>query len=138
MAKPITNEKRADIIKHMEAGESKDTISKWLFVCKRTITRVWNKFKVTGSYEALPQNSGRKPLVSEDTMKKVVSKIKEQSDITLLEIIEEFNLPISESALCKRLIKLGLTYKKRLSFQMHKSVKMSQKNENFGKKNNQT
>ena len=36
MAKPITNEKRADIVKHMQAGESKTDIAKWLFVCVRT------------------------------------------------------------------------------------------------------
>ena len=47
MAKPIPSEKRADIIKHMEAGESKKNISKWLFICERTITRIWNKFKTT-------------------------------------------------------------------------------------------
>ena len=50
MAKPIGTEKRADIIRHMEAGESKGDIAKWLFVCVRTVTRVWNKYTSTGSY----------------------------------------------------------------------------------------
>jgi hypothetical protein len=44
MAKPITNEKRADIIRHMQAGESKENIAKWLFICKRSVTRVWEKY----------------------------------------------------------------------------------------------
>jgi transposase len=58
-------------------------------------------------------------------MAEISARIKEQPDITLLEIIDEFKLPISESALCKRLIKLGLTYKKRHSTQTHKNEKTS-------------
>lgn len=127
MAQPISNEKRAAIVKHMQAGESKENIAKWLFVCKRTVTRVWNKYTEAGSYEAAPRNSGRKPLVSEETMNLVVLKIKEIPDITLVELINEFNLPITESALCKRLIKVGLTYKKRRSIQNRSSEKMSLK-----------
>ena len=115
MATPISNEKRADIVKHMQAGESKENIAKWLFVCVRTITRVWKKFTDTGNYEPEPPNSGRKPLVSDETMDQIVSKIKEKPDMTLIELIEEFNLPISQSALCRRLIKIGLTYKKNSS-----------------------
>ena len=124
MAQPISNEKRADIIKHMKAGERKENIAKWLFVCVRTVTRVWNKFNTVGSYEAEPRNSGRKPLVSMETMGLVVAKIKETPDITLLELIDDFKLPISESALCKRLIRLGLTYKKRRSTRKRSNEKM--------------
>ncbi|MEG2105175.1 MAG: hypothetical protein RRY79_00025 [Clostridia bacterium] len=45
-------------------------------------------------------------------MNLIVSKIEKTPDITLKELIDEFKLPISEFALCKRLIKLDLTYKK--------------------------
>jgi transposase len=113
MAKPISNDKRAAIVKHMQVGENKENIAKWLFVCVRTVTRVWDKFNATGNYEAAPQNSGRKPAVTPETMEKVVLKIKEMPDMTLLELINEFDLPLSQSALCRRLIKLGLTFKKR-------------------------
>ena len=116
MAKPISNEKRADIIRHMEAGESRADIAKWLRVCSRTISRVWNKYTTVGSYEPKsPNNCGRKPMVSDETMEQVVSKIKETPDITLLELIYEFDLPISQAALSKRLINLGFKYKKNAS-----------------------
>ena len=116
MANPISNEKRADIIKHIQAGESEENIARWLFVSKITVTRVWNKFLESGSYEPKPLNRGRKPLVTEETMDKIVAQIKVQPDMTLLEIIDEFNLNISESALCRRLNKLGLNRKKKLFF----------------------
>jgi len=120
MPKPISNEKRADIIRHMEAGESKENIAKWLFVCIRTIMRVWNKYTTVGSYKPKAPNSGRKPMVSDETMNQVVSKLREVPDMTLLELIDEFNLPISQAALSKRLINLGLTYKKNASSTLSK------------------
>jgi len=127
MAKPISSEKRADIIRHMQSGKSKAEIAEWLFVCVRTITRIWDKYTRLGSYEPEPQRSGRKPLVSDETMGLVMAKIKEIPDITLFELIEEFDLPISQAALSKRLIKLGLTYKKRRFIQKTGNAKMSLK-----------
>ena len=32
MPKPISNDKRADIVNHMQAGENRDDIAKWLRV----------------------------------------------------------------------------------------------------------
>ena len=120
-----SNEKRAAIIKHLQAGESKKEIAKWLSVSVRTINRIWNKYLKTGSYDPEPLNNGRKPKVSEETMDRIMLKIKEQPDITLAELIEEFELNISQSALCRRLKKLGLTFKKRHSIQMSKNVMIS-------------
>jgi transposase len=127
VGRPISNEKRADIIRHMEAGESKESVAKWLFICVRTVTRIWNKYRTLGSYEPEPQRSGRKPLVSEETMNQVVEKIKVQPDITLSELINELGLPISESALCRRLIKLGYSLKKRQLIQQGETARMSKK-----------
>jgi transposase len=123
MAKPISDEKRADIIRHIEAGKRRADIAEWLFVCLHTVCRVWRKYKSTGRFEPEPPKSGRKPLVSRETMGKVMSKIRETPDITLVEMIEEFDLPISQAALSKRLINLGLTYKKRRSIQARGSAK---------------
>ena len=105
----------------MQAGESKEDIAKWLFICKRTITRIYNKFQKTGTYKPQPLNCGRKPKITNQTMNNIVEKIKQQPDITLQELIEEFDLKISQAALCKRLIKLGLTFKKRRFIQVNKN-----------------
>jgi len=53
-------------------------------------------------------------------MNAIVKKIKQQPDITLKELKEAFDLKISQAALCKRLKKLGLTFKKRHSTQVNK------------------
>jgi len=125
MPKPISNEKRADIIRHIEAGRSRAEIAKWLFVCLHTISRVWTKYKKSGSFEPKPQNSGRKPLVSDEVMDRVAAKVRETPDITLSELIDKFNLPISQVALSKRLIRMGYKYKKKRSIRVAATEKMS-------------
>ena len=63
MPKPISKEKRADIIKHVEAGENKEDVAKWLFIELRTVNRVVKRYNETGSYESLPKGGGQKPLI---------------------------------------------------------------------------
>jgi len=121
MPKPISNEKRNAIVKHIQAGESKQDIAKWLSICTRTATRVYNKYLQTGTCKPEPLNCGRKPKVTNQTMTAIVEKIKQQPNITLNELIEEFDLKISQAALCKRLKKLDLTFKKRHSIQANKN-----------------
>jgi len=112
MPKYISQEKRTDIIRHMQAGRSKREIAEWYFVCIRSVTRIWNSFINTGKYETKVSNCGRKPLVSKETMGRIVSKITEVPDITLVELVEEFNLPITFQALSTRLLNLGYSFKK--------------------------
>jgi transposase len=50
--------------------------------------------------------------VSEEVMDKIELRIKETPDITLVELIKEFELPITYQALSKRLLKLGYSLKK--------------------------
>jgi len=124
LGKALSNEKRADIVRHMEAGQSKENIAECLFITDKTVERVWKRYQETGSYEALPHAGGRKPLMTEEKMGQVVLKVEEVPDMTLLELIEAFNLPFTESALCRRLMKRGLTFKKRHSTQMGENEKM--------------
>jgi len=51
-------------------------------------------------------------------MDQITQKIEQQPDITLKELIEEFNLQISPATLNKRLIKVDYTFKKRVSIQI--------------------
>jgi len=124
MGRALSNEKRADIVRHMKAGQSKENISEWLFITVKTVERVWRRYQETGNSEALPHAGGRKPLITEEQMEQVVLKVEQMPDMTLLELIEEFDLPFTESALCRRLIKRGLTFKKRHSTQTGENEKM--------------
>lgn len=134
MSEAISKEIREKIIIHKQSRVKQSDIAKCLIISESTVTQVWRKYRQSGSCEALPKNSGRKPLVSDETMDKIVDKIKEIPDITLAELIDAFELVISVSALCRRLIKIGLTYKKRHFIPKNNNVKKSSKNARNGKK----
>ena len=54
IVKPVSNDKRADIVAAKQRGEPVVVIKKWFNVSDSTISRIWNKFKKTGSYEPVP------------------------------------------------------------------------------------
>jgi transposase len=68
-----------------------------------TVTKIWKRYKTTGSTQPKPRTQERKPLVTQQTMNQITQKIEQQPDITLNKPITEFALPISQAALCKRL-----------------------------------
>jgi transposase len=106
----------------MQEGKNTKDVAKWLLVSIRTVERIWRKYQKQGHYQPEPLNCGRKPLVNKTTMDKVVEKIQEHPDITLQKLIDEFKLPISQSALCRRLRKLGLTFKRRHATHPNKQI----------------
>ena len=118
---PISKRDREIIVKHKENKEKNENIAKWLFVSVSTITRIWKLYQQTGGVETKTHKAGRKPSISKDEFELIAAKIDEQPDITLNQLIEEFELKVSEGALSKRLKKEGLTFKKRLSIRKNKS-----------------
>jgi transposase len=110
---PISDRERESIVFHKRNGEKNTDIAKWLRVSVSCITRIWHRYTTLGIYTPKPQNSGRKPLVTQEQMNMVLSKIKDKPDITLSDLIDDMSLGISASALCRRLSSLGLTLKKR-------------------------
>jgi transposase len=121
---PITKRDREIIVKHKQNKEKNENIAKWLFVSVSSITRIWKLFKETGDLEPKTGNAGRKPILSEEELQEIEKAIENQPDITLLEMIDKFNLDITESGLSKVLKKRGFSFKKRLSIQKNKKEQM--------------
>lgn len=119
---PISKEKRELIIKHKQKTESQ--IAEWLDVSTRSVRRIWKLFVTIGDISSNMENSGRKSKISTELTLKIIAKIEEQPDITLLELIDEFSLDISESGLSRILKNLDFTFKKRLFIQKNKSERM--------------
>jgi transposase len=119
---PVSNEIREKIIQHKQNYVNETDIAKWLIISQSTVTKIWALHKTTGSIKPRPRTQGRKPLVTQQTMDQITTKIDNQPDITLKELIEEFNLQISQAALSKRLTKLDYTFKKRLFIQKNKKT----------------
>jgi transposase len=97
-----------------------------------SVTKIWGLFTKTGSYFPSERTQGRKKAFSDDVQASVLTKIEEQPDMTLLELIDFFDLKISESGLSKKLCKLGYSFKKRQLIQPNKREKTFKKNEKNG------
>jgi transposase len=133
MPKPITIEEREKIIKHKQNNENEADIARWLFISESSVTKLWALYKKTGSCLPNYKNCGRPSKLNDTQITQIKTEIKKTPDITLLELIDKLNLPISESGLSRMFKKLGLTFKKRCSMQQNKTTKTSKRNVNNGK-----
>jgi len=113
MPAPFSNDLRKRIIEAKERGDTVARIAKEKGVCESAVVRICRLYRHTGSYEPRPHSLGRKPRLTPEQLEKVKARIMEQPDIGLLELIEELQLPLCESALCRIVNnKLGLRRKK--------------------------
>jgi transposase len=121
MPKPITNQEREKIIKHKQNNENETDIAQWLFISQSTVTKLWAKYRKTGTYLPNYKNCGRPPTLNQTQIEQIKNEIKKNPNHTLLEIKETLNLNISESGLSRVFKKLGLSFKKRRSMQTAKN-----------------
>jgi putative transposase len=122
MPRPLSNDLRKRIIDAKLRGDTEDKIATEKEVNKSTITKLWALYKETGSYEARPNPNGRKPALSSQQLEQIAKRIKQQPDITLQELIDELNLPVCVSALCRTVKnKLELHFKKNSTSQRTKT-----------------
>ena len=125
MPQPLSNDLRKRIIEAKLRGETEEKIAREKEVNKSTVTKLWALYRQTESYEARPNLGGRKPALLPEQLEQITGKIKEQPDITLQELIDEFNLPVCVSALCRTINKkLGFRYKKKRFMLPNKTVRM--------------
>ena len=122
MPNPIPKETRENIIYHHKNGAKNTEIVKWLRVSQASVERIIRLHREGKSIEEKSYKRGRKPAFCESIMNKITAKVKEQPDITIGELIAEFKLSISVSALSRKLIKKDLSFKKRHCFQKNNSV----------------
>jgi transposase len=113
MPAPLPIELRKKIIIHKQNGEKESDIAKWLLINKSTVTKIWRQYREENTIENKVHQRGRKPAFGSEKLEEITSKIREQPDITLEELIDHFELDISVSALSRKLSKLNLTFKKR-------------------------
>lgn len=97
-------------------------------VCVRSVERVWADFESHGKSETKVHNSGRKAMITPEQKEKIIAKIEEQPDVTLNELIEKFDLKITEGGLSKYLKKLDYSFKKRQLIRQRKTGKTSKRN----------
>ena len=113
MPAPLSAEMRGKIIAHKRNKKKESDIAKWLSVSESTVTKTWYQYRDSDSFESKLSTRGRKPAFRQDVMDKIIAKIKVQPDITLEELVKEFDLGISISALSRKLKNANFNFKKR-------------------------
>jgi len=135
--KPISNDKRQNIIEAKQRKENVASIIKWFNVSASSISRIWNKYLKTGDYSAIPY-TGRKSDISEEKDDEIRNYINKNNDATLEEMVEALSINLTVSGLSRHLDKMGLSYKKRRYTQMDESDPMLSKNVRVGKNSKKT
>ena len=118
--RPVSDDKRADIIAAKERKESAELIKRWFNISERTISRIWNKYKKTGNYNSTPY-TGRKSKLTKQQDEQIRDIITKTPDITLNELIDKLSLDLTEGGLSFHLKKMNLTFKKRRAMLMDKN-----------------
>jgi len=121
--RPISEEKRADIIRLKSDKKSEKDIAYWIGVSVGTVRTIWSMFTHTGEISA-QSYKGRKSKITDEIAEKIIAKFEEEPSTTLKEMIELFNLDMTEGGLSKWANRHDLSFKKRLYIQKHKTGKM--------------
>jgi len=119
--RPISNEKRQIIIEAKKRGETEKTILNWIpDISRSSITKIYKQYQTTGNHKPKPYKGSKSHLTKEQD-KQIRDKIQKTPDITILELIDELQLDLTQSGLSRHLKAMGLTFKKRCSMQMDKN-----------------
>jgi transposase len=113
MPKPLSQDIRKLIIYHNKNGAKNTEIVKWLNISKASVERILYLYREESTIEAKYYNGGRRAAFCDAKLNKIREKVREQPDLTLEEIIEQFHINISKSALSRKLINSDLSFKKR-------------------------
>ncbi len=109
---------RERVVRAFEVGEMTDHEVAALFgIGEATVHRWKRRHRETGILDPLPHKSGNPPRVTPEQWQLVQQIVKEESDLTIPEVAEEFwrrsGTKVSCSAMGRTLRQLGLTRKKR-------------------------
>jgi transposase len=111
--KAYSKEFRERVIAAKERGEAPLSIAKRLEVSFNWVYSLLRRYLTTGSYEALPNNAGAKPKLSESDLEILRQTVRDHPDATLEELKELTGFTVSKATLCRALKKLKLSFKKK-------------------------
>lgn len=115
----ISRDLRKRIIEAHERGEgSSRELARRFSVGHATVERLVRRYRMTGSYEALPYRHGPESIVREEDYEMIARWLKEQSDLTQQEIADRYTQQtgreVSRRTISRVLRRMHQTRKKRL------------------------
>jgi len=114
---------RERAIRAIGRGEKPFEIAKRLEVGVDWVYKLLRRYRITGSYEALPSNAGMKPKLSESDLELLRQTVHNHPDATLEELKELTGFPVSIATISRALNnRLKITVKKNSSRKRTKSA----------------
>jgi transposase len=133
----IGNELRQSIVQAVQMqAVSQERLAQMLGVSVSSIKRVWQRWRQTGSSQALPPAGGKKPKLSPAQCEQVSQHVQADADVTLQELQRWLaatqTVRLSLSTLSRLLTKLNLPRKKRPSTRPNATPLPTSKSETLG------
>lgn len=113
-AKMVPYDTRLRIVDAYERRGNAREIADMFGVSKREVYRLVALKKKTGDVESQVHQRGRKPKMSPEQMEQIRATLEETPDITLLDLSDKLELPVSESRLCRIVRDMRYHYKKKV------------------------
>ncbi len=109
----LHNESRELLVQCYEKNHDAEATARAFSVSLRTVYRLEEQKRKTGSVELRTSQRGRKPILSKANEDQICQLIDEKPDITIQEIIEKLDVPASYSTVQRAIVRLGYTFKKK-------------------------
>ena len=109
----LHNEARELLVKGYERSGDAEAIAQAYSVSERTVYRLAQQKRETGSVALRTSQRGRKPALTEEDKQNIRQCVDERPDITINEIREELQLTASYSTVERAIQAMGYTLKKK-------------------------
>lgn len=133
----LHNEARELLVKGYEKSGDAEAIAQAYSVSKRTVYRLAQQKRETGSVTLRTSQRGRKPTLTEEDKKNIGQCVDERPDITINEIREKVQLRANYSTVERAVQAMGYTLKKKSLYASERDrVRCGRKAEEMGREHN--
>lgn len=109
----LSTEVRELMVKAYEKSHNAKEVARNFSVDKSTVYAYVRKMRETGSVAVQTSRRGRKPILNQQQLDDIYAAIIEQPDITIHELKEKLDLPVSEENIREKVVQMGFVYKKK-------------------------
>lgn len=109
----LSTEIREMMVKAYEKSHNAKEVARNYSVSKSTVYTYVKQKRETGTVAVQTSKRGRKPILNQQQLDEIADTIINQPDITIREIKEKLDLPVSEENIREKVIQMGFVYKKK-------------------------
>lgn len=113
MMKMLSTEVRELMVKAYEKSHNATEVARNFSVSRTRVYDYVKRMRETGTVAVQTDKRGRKPILNQQQLNEIADTIINQPDITIREIKEKLDLPVSEENIREKVIQMGFVYKKK-------------------------